>query len=345
MNLGQSTNDVYPTALKLGLDRAVVTLHGALVELSKGFTGKACEFADVVKIGRTQLQDAVPMTLGQEFQAFATALLTEARSLEDVRLGLHSLNIGGTAIGTGLNSCSEYRLQAISTLRALTGITTLHSAADLIESTQDTGALVQVSSALKRIAIKMSKICNDLRLLSSGPQAGLSEIVLPPRQAGSSMMPGKVNPVIPEVVNQVAFVVIGNDLTVTMAAGAGQLQINAFAPVIAKALFESLRYLTAGCLALGQLCVVDITANTDRLARVVESSAGLAAALNPVIGYAAASSLARDALVRGTSVAELAVERGLFTTSELDELLDPAGLVSPAASAGTPRVSSVGGAS
>ena len=245
VNLGQSTNDVYPTAIKTALHGAVGEVLSTLRTLRQAFEDKAAELVTTVKLGRTQLQDAVPMTLGQEFNAFAGTLAKDETELVGARRQLCELNLGGTAIGTALNSHPDFRTHALAELRSITGIQELHSAADLVESTQDTGAFVHLSGTLKRTAVKLSKICNDLRLLSSGPRAGLHEIALPAVQAGSSMMPGKINPVIPEVVNQVAFEVIGNDLTVTLAAEAGQLQLNAFEPIIARSLLASTAHLTA----------------------------------------------------------------------------------------------------
>ncbi|TSD40474.1 aspartate ammonia-lyase [Rhodococcus sp. KBS0724] len=323
VNLGQSTNDVYPTAIKLALDDSMSILRAAITSLREGFAEKAVEFAEIVKIGRTQLQDAVPMTLGQEFAAIAVTLAEDEERLDEARLLLHELNLGGTAIGTALNAHPEYRRVVLEGLRRLTGTSTLVSAKDLIEATQDVGVFVQLSGVLKRIAVKLSKICNDLRLLSSGPQAGFGEINLPPRQAGSSIMPGKVNPVIPEVVNQVAYEVVGNDVTITMAAEGGQLQLNAFEPIIAKSLFESASHLTAGCIALDRHCVRGITANKDHLEKIVAASVGLVTALNPAIGYASAASIAKEALAQGRGIAELVAERNLLPPEVLARLLSP----------------------
>ncbi|MDZ7931744.1 MAG: aspartate ammonia-lyase [Rhodococcus sp. (in: high G+C Gram-positive bacteria)] len=321
VNLGQSTNDVYPTAVKLALDSNVTALRLALSQLRQAFALKGVEFADILKIGRTQLQDAVPMTLGQEFAAYAVTLAEDEARLEEARLLLHELNIGGTAIGTGLNAHPDYRRRALTELRELTGIDSLVGAEDLIEATQDVGVFVQLSGVLKRVAIKLSKICNDLRLLSSGPQAGFGEINLPPRQAGSSIMPGKVNPVIPEVVNQIAYEVVGNDVTVSMAAEGGQLQLNAFEPIIAKSLFDSLDHLTAGVETLRVHCIDGITANTERLRDIVAASVGLVTALNPAIGYASATSIAQQALREGRGIVELVLERELLSREQLDRLL------------------------
>ncbi len=329
VNLGQSTNDVYPTAINIALDGFVVELDAALGVLCRSFVAKGAEFADVVKMGRTQLQDAVPMTLGQEFAAFACTLEEDRQRLREARLLLHEINLGGTAIGTELNAHPAYRAAALAELRALTGITTLTSAIDLVEATSDVGHFVQLSGVLKRVAVKLSKICNDLRLLSSGPRAGFGEINLPARQAGSSIMPGKVNPVIPEVVNQVAFEVIGNDVTVTLAAEGGQLQLNAFEPIIAHSLFASLGHLAAAAVVLAEKCVDGITANTGLLRARVADSIGLVTALSPVIGYENATDVAQEALISGQGVAGIVERRGLLTAAEIDRLLS--GAIRPAA--------------
>ena len=326
VNLGQSTNDVYPTAIKLALDLHIQGLIAELAELRRTFAGKGAEFGQLLKIGRTQLQDAVPMTLGQEFSAYAVTLAEDEQRLAEARLLLHELNLGGTAIGTALNAHPGYRQRALAELRRLTGIDTLRSADDLIEATQDVGVFVQLSGVLKRVAVKLSKICNDLRLLSSGPRAGLNEINLPARQAGSSIMPGKVNPVIPEVVNQIAFEVIGNDVTVTLAAEGGQLQLNAFEPIIARALFASLDHLTAGVRVLRTHCVAGITANADQLAANVATSIGLVTALSPLLGYETATSVAQEAQRRGCGSIDLVLERELLTRAQIDQLLAPSTL-------------------
>lgn len=327
VNLGQSTNDVYPTAIKLALDLHIQALLTELAELRDTFGQKGAEFGQLLKIGRTQLQDAVPMTLGQEFSAYAVTLAEDQERLSEARRLLHELNLGGTAIGTALNAHPGYRQRAVAELRRLTGIDTLRSADDLIEATQDVGVFVQLSGVLKRVAVKLSKVCNDLRLLSSGPRAGLNEINLPARQAGSSIMPGKVNPVIPEVVNQIAFEVIGNDVTVTLAAEGGQLQLNAFAPIIARALFASLDHLTSGARVLRTHCVAGITANEDQLAANVASCIGLVTALSPLIGYEVATSVAQEAQRRGCGSIDLVLERGLLTRAQVDEFLAPSTLI------------------
>lgn len=322
VNLGQSTNDVYPTAVRIATIFAVRGLLDAMAVLQDAFSRKAFEFRDVLKMGRTQLQDAVPMTLGQEFSTYAVMLDEDrARLAEAVEL-IHEINLGATAIGTGLNAAPGYAEAARRHLAAITGLP-LVTAANLVEATQDCGAFVQLSGVLKRIAVKLSKTCNDLRLLSSGPRAGFGEINLPAVQAGSSIMPGKVNPVIPEVVNQVAFEVIGNDITVTMAAEAGQLQLNAFEPIILHSLSESITHLRRACVTLAERCVSGITANTEALRATVENSIGLVTALNPYIGYTAATDIAKEALVTGRGVAELVLEKGLLPAQALADVLRP----------------------
>ncbi|WP_129784049.1 aspartate ammonia-lyase [Promicromonospora panici] len=324
VNLGQSTNDVYPTAVKLALHRAAGDLLESL-ELAQGtFAAKAEDFSTIVKLGRTQLQDAVPMTLGQEFRVFAGMLAKEEAALADARQQLCELNLGGTAIGTTLNAHPEFRDHALAELRSITGIPGLCSAADLVEATQDTGAYVHLSGVMRKTAIKLSKICNDLRLLTSGPRAGLHEISLPAVQAGSSMMPGKVNPVIPELVNQVAFEVIGNDLTVTLAAEAGQLQLNAFGPVITRSLLDSAAHLAAAARALAQRCVAGITANREHLANLLPDSLVTVTHLSPVLGYAQASRLAAEAGSGSGRLLELAVSKGLLDDVQVRQIEDEA---------------------
>ncbi|MEV4502544.1 aspartate ammonia-lyase [Streptomyces klenkii] len=328
VNAGQSTNDVYPTAVRLSLQLAAARLLEAMDVLRGAFAAKAEEFADVLKMGRTQLQDAVPMTLGQEFAAYAVMLEEDRARLAEACALLREINLGGTAIGTGLNAHPAYPELACRHLASLTGVP-VTVAGDLVEATQDMGAFVQLSGVLKRIAVKLSKTCNDLRLLSCGPRAGLAEINLPAVQAGSSIMPGKVNPVIPEVVNQIAFEVIGNDVTVTFAAEGGQLQLNAFEPVIAHSLLKSLTHLRAGCLTLAERCVDGITANREHLAGLVGRSIGLATALNPYIGYEQATAVAQEALTTGAAVHELVLAKGLLTQEQLREILHPDNLARP----------------
>jgi len=322
VNRSQSTNDVYPTAIKLAM---VLGTQRLLVEhalLANAFRAKGREFNDVLKIGRTQLQDAVPMTLGQEFRGFAVTLTEDNDRLAEVMPLLNEINMGATAIGTGITADPRYADAVRRHLVEVTGIEMV-TAPDLIEATSDTGVYMTLSGTLKRAAVKLSKICNDLRLTSSGPQAGLGEIMLPPRQAGSSIMPGKVNPVIPEVVNQVAFSIIGADATVTAAAEAGQLQLNAFEPVIAHSILQSLAWLTNACFTLRVNCVDGITANYSRLAAQVESSVGVVTALTPYIGYAASAKLAHEALTTNASIAELVVQAGLMEADDVARVLSP----------------------
>ncbi len=328
VNMSQSTNDVYPTAVKVALNFGIQRLTAAMAELRAAFTQKSREFADIVKMGRTQLQDAVPMTLGQEFSTYAVMLEEDEQRLKEAALLIHEINLGATAIGTGINAHPDYAPLVCRKLADITGIA-LITAGNLVEATQDAGAFVQLSGVLKRVAVKLSKTCNDLRLLSSGPRAGLNEINLPAMQAGSSIMPGKVNPVIPEVVNQIAFEVIGNDVTVSFAAEAGQLQLNAFEPVIAHSLFKSLTHLKNGCDTLRERCVKGITANRGSLRKTVENSIGIVTALNPYIGYENATRIAQEALATGKSVYALVLEQGLLTREQLDEILRPEALTRP----------------
>ena len=322
VNLSQSTNDVYPTAANIATIGALAELLASVDHLVAAFRRKADQFHDVVKMGRTQLQDAVPMTVGQEFAAYAVTLAEDRDRLAEAGTLLHEINLGATAIGTGLNAPPGYAESARRHLAEITGLP-LTTSPDLIEATADVGAFVHLSGVLKRVAVKLSKICNDLRLLSSGPRSGLAELNLPAVQSGSSIMPGKVNPVIPEVVNQVAYEVIGNDVTVTLAAEGGQLQLNAFEPVIVHSLSRSITHLGNACRVLADRCVDDITVNTDRLRASVAGSIGLVTALNPHIGYAAATSVATEALLSGRGVAELVLERGLLSPGELEELIRP----------------------
>ncbi|MDN3495549.1 aspartate ammonia-lyase [Planococcus sp. APC 4015] len=324
-NRSQSTNDVYPTSVKVGLGLDLRTLLDELDLLRRSFLAKAVEFHDILKVGRTQLQDAVPMTLGQEFHGFATTLGEDYSRLKENAFLLCEINMGATAIGTGITAHAGYSQAVLHHLREISGLD-LELATDLVESTSDTGAFMSFSSSLKRNAIKLSKICNDLRLLSSGPQAGFGEINLPARQAGSSIMPGKVNPVIPEVVNQVAFAVVGADMTVTMAVEGGQLQLNAFEPVIAHSIFQSITWMRRGMRTLRVNCVDGITANRERLGAMVGSSVGVVTALTPFIGYAASAALAKAALLTGRNVADLVVEAGLMSADEVAKQLSPARL-------------------
>jgi len=296
--------------------------------LRAGFELKATEFKDVLKIGRTQLQDAVPMTLGQEFLTYAVMMEEDEARLREARALIQEINLGATAIGTGINAPAGYAEMACQYLAEESGIPVV-KASNLIEATQDTGAFVQLSGVLKRVATKLSKICNDLRLLSSGPQAGFGDIKLPPRQAGSSIMPGKVNPVIPEVMNQVAFEVIGNDMTVTMASEAGQLQLNAFEPIMGWSLFKSIAHLSQACLTLQTNCVAGIEANHAVLARRVRESVTLVTALNPIIGYEKAALIAKTAIATGAPIADVAESLGIMTHDEMEALLVPERLTRP----------------
>jgi len=322
VNLSQSTNDVYPTAVKIALYTRLDDLTGAMGQLKNAFELKEVEFSDVIKIGRTQLQDAVPMTLGQEFGAYAVMVGEDIRRIHEAKQLLREMNLGATAIGTGLNAPAEYVDRVRLHLNRF-GQLSFITSANLVEATQDSGVFVQLSGVLKRFAIKLSKICNDLRLLSSGPRAGFNEINLPPMQPGSSIMPGKVNPVIPEVVNQICFQVMGNDVTISMAAEAGQLELNVMEPVILFNLHRNIDLLTNGARALTRRCVSGITANRDICRQYVERSVGLVTALNPVIGYERAAALAHEALDTGRGIVELVLEKGYMSREELDQLLSP----------------------
>src|SRR5687768_4251910 len=330
VNLSQSTNDVYPTAVKLAMHSSIEDLKIAMGALAGAFLLKGEEFAPHIKMGRTQLQDAVPMTLGQEFTAFGHTLLEDVERLAEVQALIREINMGATAIGTGITAPAGYAEAVRKRLVEVTGLP-LVTAPDLVEATMDTGVFVQLSGVLKRCAVKLSKICNDLRLLSSGPRAGLGEINLPAMQPGSSIMPGKVNPVIPEVVNQVCFDVIGGDVTVTLAAEAGQLQLNVFEPIIAFRLLRGMESLRNACVVLRERCVVGITANPDRMRWFVENSIGIVTALVPALGYETATDVARTALDSGRSVYEVVMERGLMTRAELDRALDPERMAGAAA--------------
>lgn len=328
VNLSQSTNDAYPTSVKIALINSNKKLVTVLESLIESFRNKSKEFAHVIKMGRTQLQDAVPMTLGQEFEAYAVTLTEEVERLNQNAKLFLEVNMGATAIGTGINSEPGYTDLVIKHLRKVTELNVV-LASNLVEATQDTGAFIMYSSAVKRLAVKLSKICNDLRLLSSGPRTGINEINLPPMQPGSSIMPGKVNPVIPEVVNQIAFKVIGNDLTVTLAAEGGQLELNVFEPVIVQSIFESIEMLKNGMNTLKYRCVDGITANEERCRMMVYNSIGLVTALNPFLGYETSSRLAKEALVSNRSVYDLVLEKGLLTKEQLDQILAPENMIKP----------------
>ena len=328
VNLAQSTNDVYPTAVRLAMMLSFPALAEAMDTLIGALRDKGDEYADVLKMGRTQMQDAVPMTVGQEFNAWATTIEEDVERLSRTASAFQEINLGATAIGTGITTDPRYAQRATEELSALTGIDFM-VAADLVEATSDTGAFVTFSGILRRIAVKISKICNDLRLLSSGPRAGFHELNLPAVQPGSSIMPGKVNPVIPEVVNQVAFEVIGNDLTVAFAAEGGQLQLNAFEPVICFNILESTRIMTRAMNTLADRCIAGITVNEDVLEEDLRRSIGVVTALVPVIGYGPATDVAATALKTGRPVAELVLERGLLDEARLKVLLSPAAMTSP----------------
>lgn len=318
VNLSQSTNDVYPTAARLTMVRACPALIAELLALKAAFLQKGVEFHHVIKVGRTQLMDAVPMRLGHEFRAFGVTIGEDAERLFEVANLLREVNLGGTAIGTGLNTPDGYAKTVIAHLSSLSGEKMI-GAGDLIEATSDMGAFVTFSGVLKRVAVKLSKICNDLRLLNSGPRAGFGEIRLPSVQAGSSIMPGKVNPVMPEVINQIAYQVIGNDLTVTMAAEAGQLQLNAMEPVIVLNILQSMRMLTRGMKVLREKCIVGIEADAERCKSLLEHSLVAVTAINPFVGYSTASEVAKEALKTGKSLRAVVLERGLMSEAQLNE--------------------------
>lgn len=328
VNMSQSTNDVYPTAIKLAMIYENEILIEVLKELIDSFRNRSISFSSVIKMGRTQLQDAVPMTLGQEFEAYAVTLEEEILRLHENSKLFREINMGGTAIGTGINADPMYSKICTEYMCEVTGIPFI-LASNLVEATQDTGAFVIYSSAVKRLAVKLSKICNDLRLLSSGPRTGFGEINLPPMQPGSSIMPGKVNPVIPEVVNQIAFKVIGNDLTVTLAAEAGQLQLNVMEPVITQSILESIEMLKNGMATLKYRCIDGITANEEHCRNMVLNSIGLVTALNPILGYEACTKVAKRAAEENRGVYELVLEMELMTKSELDEALKPENMIQP----------------
>ena len=322
VNCAQSTNDAYPTAFRYTFVRMNKHVEKALKDLIASFRAKGEEFKDMIKMGRTQLQDAVPMTSGQEFNAFANNLEEELANLERNAVLLKEINMGGTAIGTGLNAVPGFAELCTKRMSEFTG-DTFEKAPDLVEATPDTGAYVSYSAALKRLAVKLSKICNDLRLMASGPRCGLHEINLPAMAPGSSIMPGKVNPVIPEVTNQVCFKVIGNDTAVCFAAEAGQLQLNVMEPVIAECILESQTWLMNAMNTLRIKCVDGITVNADHCYDMVKNSIGIVTALNPYIGYKNSTKVAKEALQTGRSVYDLVLEHGLMTKEKLDEALDP----------------------
>ena len=328
VNASQSTNDAYPTGFRIAVYNSILGLIQKVRYLQKGFEAKATEFADVLKMGRTQLQDAVPMTVGQEFKAFAVLLEEEVRNLKRTAKLLLEVNLGATAIGTGLNTPQGYPELAVKYLSEVTELPCTLSE-NLIEATSDCGAYVMVHGALKRTAVKLSKVCNDLRLLSSGPRAGLNEINLPELQAGSSIMPAKVNPVVPEVVNQVCFKIIGNDTTVTFAAEAGQLQLNVMEPVIGQSMFESISLLTNACVNLRDKCIDGITVNREICQNYVFNSIGIVTYLNPFIGHHNGDIVGKICAQTGKGVREVVLEKGLLTEAELDDILSVENLMNP----------------
>ena len=326
VNCGQSTNDAYPTALRYAVYRMNKTLVESLRHLVDTFNSKADEYKDAVKMGRTQLQDAVPMTSGQEFKAFAHSLEQEIDFLNENAKRLLTINMGATAIGTGINAAPGYDKLVTKYLAEYTK-EDFKEAGDMIAATPDTADYVSYSGAMKRLAVKLSKICNDLRLMASGPRCGLHEINLPPMAPGSSIMPGKVNPVIPEVTNQVCFKVIGNDTTITIAAEAGQLQLNVMEPIIVQCLFESSQWLNNAMNTLADKCVKGITVNTQHNLDVVNHSIGIVTALNPYIGYKNSTKVAKEALETGKSLHEIVVEKGFLSKEEVDKILDPKSMI------------------
>jgi len=329
VNMAQSTNDAYPTAIRVGLLLGQNDLHLSLENLIQALAAKGDEFSSLLKMGRTQLQDAVPMTLGQEFHAFANNLREDLALFKKLGSDLFTpVNLGGTAIGTGINADPRYQGIAVKRLAAISGHP-ITAAADLVEATSDMGSFVLFSGLLKRLMTKLSKISNDLRLLSSGPRTGINEINLPARQPGSSIMPGKVNPVIPEAVNQIAFEIIGHDLSVTMAAEAGQLQLNVMEPLIAWKMFDSVRLATRGMDMLRELCIEGITANEARCRELMENSIGIVTALNPYIGYENSSRIAKKALTTGCGVLELIREENLIDEELLADILKPEHMIAP----------------
>ncbi len=328
VNYAQSTNDAYPTAAKMGLALSNAKLIQELERLIKAFREKGKEFSSYIKMGRTQLQDAVPMTLGQEFESYAASLENEIRLLKEAEANLYVVNMGATAIGTGINSDPDYPQKVAKHLSSITGFK-IEIAKNLIAATNDTSDFLTYSSQLKRLAVKVSKICNDLRLLSSGPRTGLYEIKLPAMQPGSSIMPGKVNPVIPEVVNQVCFRVIGNDTACMMAAEAAQLELNVFEPVMIYSLFEDISLLINAFVTLRERCIVGIVANVEHCKQMVYNSIGLVTALNPVLGYEKSSEIAKTALKENRCVYDLALEKGYLSKEELQEILKPENMTQP----------------
>ena len=332
VNCGQSTNDVFPSAGKMAVLKLLIRAQIQLERLYGALSDKAAEFDDVIKMGRTQLQDAVPIRLGQEFRAYSAAIRRDITRLEKAQDEMRCLNMGGTAVGTGINADEAYLKKIVPTLSRVSGLR-LVQAGDLIDATQNLDGFVAVSGAVKTCAVNLSKMCNDLRLLSSGPRCGFGEINLPPKQNGSSIMPGKVNPVIPEVVNQVAFNIMGNDLTITMAAEAGQMELNAFEPIIFWNLTHAVEFLTYAVNTLVDNCIVGITANRERCKSMVDNSVGIITALCPHIGYSAAAAIAKEAIRTGGSVRDLILEKGILDEHTLERILDPYSMTQPGISA------------
>jgi len=328
VNFGQSTNDVFPSCGKMAVLKLIANAQEQLHRLEAALMKKSEEFDSVIKMGRTQLQDAVPIRLGQEFHAYASAIRRDIRRFDNAKEEIKSLNLGGTAIGTGLNADVQYFKRVVKNMSTLTGQDLVQSY-DMIDATQNLDSYASVSGIVKNCAINLSKMSNDLRLMSSGPRTGFGEINLPARQNGSSIMPGKINPVIPEVVNQVAFNIIGNDVTITMAAEAGQLELNAFEPIIFYNLFQSIETITFAVKTLIDNCVVGITANEEHCRKMVESSIGIITANCPYVGYEAASRVAKEALRTGRSVRDLILEKGLMDVEQLKTLLDPYTMTEP----------------
>jgi aspartate ammonia-lyase len=328
VNMSQSTNDVYPTAVRLAILLSHSDLVEALISLKDTFYKKGKEFSGMIKMGRTQLQDAVPMTVGQEFNSWAHTLSEDVEKIIQLSEMMTEINLGGTAIGTGINTDIRYGKRAIKELSKISGFHFIQST-DLVEASSDMGAFVLFSSMMKRLAIKLSKISNDLRLLSMGPRAGLNEINLPPQQPGSSIMPGKINPVIPEAMNQVAYQIMGNDLSISMAAEAGQLQLNAMEPLITYNSLESIRLLSRAMHMLEDRCISGITVNADHCKQMVENSIGIVTALNPHIGYENSSRVAKTALTEGRSVIDIVREEKLLTDDEINEILTPENMIAP----------------
>ncbi len=328
VNCSQSTNDAYPTAIKVGVILTLRDAISALRELKEALQAKAASFADVLKMGRTENQDAVPMTLGQEFAAYAVMIGDGMRYIERAGEELHEVNMGATAIGTGINSPPGYAQLCTQRLAEISGLP-VTLAADLVEATQDSGGFALMSSAMKTAAVQLSKICNDLRWLSSGPRCGLYEIRLPSMQPGSSIMPGKVNPVIPEVVSQVCFQIIGADVTVSMASEASELELNMAEPIIAFNLLFGLTLLRNAAVILNARCISGIEANRERCMEYVRNSIGLVTALNPVLGYERSAAIAKEALATGGSVYDLVLAKGWLSKERLDELLSPEKMTRP----------------